>query len=219
MVPKRGYRPVLLWSAETSVETRERNARLFETLREVRQRLARMDEDKLLLCRVAPDKVDERRLFTAGFYRGPSVSKFRPNRIAGVSHRDPSNRCRGGLWRRASCAQEMIKGQPLALGFASGRKAPRGNCEVGVGLGFARAGIDLDGRGVAPRELQGDDGSGITNHRAAHQRAQAFGIGRLARLARGHISEAKFLQGFEDAGFEQRQEVVKFDQIVLHRRR
>ena len=45
------------------------------------------------------------------------------------------------------------------------------------------------------------------------------GIGWLARLARGHIGEAEFLQRLEDAGLQQRQEIVELDQVVLHRRR
>ena len=74
MVAKRGDRGVLLRPAETPVEARERNAGLFETIGEVRERLARMDEDKLLLRRVAPDEVDQRRLFAAGFDRRPSLA-------------------------------------------------------------------------------------------------------------------------------------------------
>ena len=99
MIPKRGDRSVLLRPAETSVETRERNAGLFETGGEVSERLARMDEHKLLLGRIAPDEVDQRRLFAAGFDRRPSFGEFSPNRIAGVSRGNPSDRRRSGARR------------------------------------------------------------------------------------------------------------------------
>ena len=113
----------------------------------------------------------------------------------------------------------MLEGQPFAFAVALRHQAPRGRCEFGVGLGFARAAIDLDGGSVAPRQFEGDDGAGVANHRAAHQPAQALGIGRLARLARGHIGKAEFLQCLENARLQQRQEIVELDQIVLHWRR
>ena len=99
MIPKRGDRSVLLRPAETSVESRKRNAGLFETGGEVSERLARMDEHKLLLCRIAPNEVNQRRLFAAGFDRRPSFGKASPNRIAGVSRRNPSDCRRCGAWR------------------------------------------------------------------------------------------------------------------------
>ena len=58
-----------------------------------------MDEDKLFLGRIAPDEVDQRRLFAAEFDRRPSFGKVSPNRIAGVSRRNPSDRRRCGAWR------------------------------------------------------------------------------------------------------------------------
>ena len=113
----------------------------------------------------------------------------------------------------------MLEGQPFALAVALCHQAPRGRCEIGVGLGFARAAIDLDGGSVAPRQFEGDDGASVANHRAAHQPAQALRIGRLARLAWGHIGKAEFLQCLENARLQQRQEIVELDQIVLHWRR
>ena len=99
MVAKRRDRRVLLQPAETPVENRERNAGLFETLGDMRERLARMDEDQLLLGRVAPNQVDERRLLAAGFDRRPPVGKFSPDWIAGISRRDPCDGPRSGLGR------------------------------------------------------------------------------------------------------------------------
>ena len=49
--------------------------------------------------------------------------------------------------------------------------------------------------------------------------AQSLGIGRLARLARRHVSGAKFLERLEDARLQQGQQIVQLDQVVLHRRR
>ena len=72
---------------------------------------------------------------------------------------------------------------------------------------------------MAARQLQRDDGARVADHRVAHQLAQAFGIGRLARLARRHVGGAKLLQRLEDARLQQRQQVVELDQVVLHRRR
>jgi hypothetical protein len=43
-------------------------------------------------------------------------------------------------------------------------------------------------------------------------------IGRLARLAGGHVGGAKFLEGLEDAGLQQRQKIIELDEIILHRR-
>ena len=99
MMPKCGDRRVLLRPAETSVEPRERNARPFETGGEVSERLARMNEHKLLFGRIAPNEVDQRRLFAAGFDRRPSFGEFSPNRIADVSRSNPSDRRRSGARR------------------------------------------------------------------------------------------------------------------------
>ena len=85
LVPKCGHRGVFLRPAETSVEPRERNAGRFEPAGEVGERFARMDEDELLLGRIAPDEVDERRLLAADLDRRPAVGKFSPNWIAGVA--------------------------------------------------------------------------------------------------------------------------------------
>ena len=81
------------------------------------------------------------------------------------------------------------------------------------------AAIDPDRHGVTARQLQRHDRARVADHRVAHQLAQPLGIGRLARLAGGHVGGAKFLERLEDAGLQQRQQVVELDQIVLHRRR
>ncbi len=66
-------------------------------------------------------------------------------------------------------------------------------------------------------QRQRDHGAGVAHHRAAHQLAQPFRVGRLARLAGDHVSGAKFLQRLEDARLEQSQHVVQLGQVVLHR--
>ena len=47
---------------------------------------------------------------------------------------------------------------------------------------------------MTARQLQRHDRAGVADHGAAHQLAQALGIGRLARLARRHVGGAEFLQ-------------------------
>src|SRR4029077_13622998 len=110
MIPKRGDRSVLLRPAETSVESRKRKAWLFETGGEVSERLARMDENKLLLGRIATNEVDQRGLFAAGFDRRPLFGEFSPNRVAGVSRCNPSERRRSGARRGPGRAQDMLEG-------------------------------------------------------------------------------------------------------------
>ena len=72
---------------------------------------------------------------------------------------------------------------------------------------------------MTARQLQCDDRARVAHHGAAHQFAQALGIGRLVRLAGRHIGGAKLLEGLEDTRFEQREHVVELGEIVLHRRR
>ena len=72
---------------------------------------------------------------------------------------------------------------------------------------------------MTSRQLQRDDGARVAHHGAAHQLTQALRIGRLVRFAGRHIGGAKLLESLEDARFEQREQVVKLGEIVLHRRR
>ena len=69
------------------------------------------------------------------------------------------------------------------------------------------------------RQLKGCHGACVADHGVAHQRAQALGIGRLARLARRHVGGAELLERLEDARLQQRQQIVELGQVVLHRRR
>ena len=136
------------------------------------------------------------------------ASTWRPDKrrtaaaaAAGDDPAAPSRCCRASRFapsaasRRAAAASSLV-GRPLALGA-----------------------IHADRHGVTARQLQRDDGARVAHHGAAHQLAQALGIGRLARLARRHMGGAKLLQCLEDAGLEQRQQVVELGEIVLHRRR
>src|SRR5205085_9657841 len=99
MVPKRGDRCVFLRTAQTPVETRQRNAGFFQTTGKMSKRLARIDENELLFGRVAPDEVKECGLFAAGLDPRPSIGQLSPHRIVAVTRRDPSDRPRSPLWR------------------------------------------------------------------------------------------------------------------------
>ena len=109
----------------------------------------------------------------------------------------------------------MPKRQPI---HPFGRQPPHRSRELAVGYRLDLGAIRADRHGVTARQFQRDDGACVAHHCAAHQLAKALGIGRLARLAGRHVSRAKLLQGPEDAGFEQRQQVVELGEIVLHRR-
>ena len=69
------------------------------------------------------------------------------------------------------------------------------------------------------RQLQGCHGACVTDHGAAHELAQIVDVGRLTRLARQHVGGTELCLRLEDAWFQQRQQIVKLDQVVLHRRR
>ena len=74
-------------------------------------------------------------------------------------------------------------------------------------------------RGVARRQFDIHQRARVPNHHIAHQIAHPVAVRGHTRFAARHIARAKFLFRFEDARFEQRQQIVKFDQRILHRRR
>ena len=86
-----------------------------------------------------------------------------------------------------------------------------------VAGGFGGLGRGAQGGGMAPRQAQSGQGSGVAHHDAAHQIAQTLAVGGFARFAGHHVYRAEFLLGFEDAGLEQGEKVVEFQEAVLHR--
>ena len=124
--------------------------------------------------------------------------------------------CRGR--RRSRGAEQMMQREPVSAA-SLGRQPARRCGQLLVGRPLALRAVHADRHGVTARQLQRHDGARVAHHGVAHQRAQALGIGGLARLAGGHVGSAKFLQRLEDARLEQREHVVELGEIVLHRRR
>ena len=179
------------------------------------ERVAVVDEDEFLLVRIAPQEVDQRRLLAAGADRGDALRQRLPGCIdvaAGEAPHRPGRRGR----RRAGSAEQVLQREPVCtLGRqAAGRG---GKLVVDGPLGFGA--VDPDRRGMPARQFQRDDGARVAHHGAAHQLAQALGIGRLVRLAGRYIGGAELLRRLEDARLEQGEDVVQFGEVVLHRRR
>ena len=176
------------------------------------ERFAVMHEYQLLLARVPPQQVHQRRLLAAGADRGEALCQRVPARIGMAVGQTPHRRC--GRRRGRSCrAQKMLRGEPV---YPFACQPTRRLRELLVGLPLACAPIHAHRHGVTARELQRDYGSRVAHHCAAHELAQALGIGRHVRLARRHMDGAKLLKRLEDAGLEQREYVVKFEEVVLH---
>ena len=128
------------------------------------------------------------------------------------------DRRRRGGGRGARGAEQMVRCQALPTVLPVGDQVSGQSRQFLIGRLLGRGGIDPARRGVPTRQFQRHDRPRIADHRVAHQVAQLVRVGRLARLARGHVSGAKFLLRLEDAGLQQRQQVVELDEIVLHRR-
>ena len=109
----------------------------------------------------------------------------------------------------------MLQRQAM-IAWGGGGFADQG-CERLVTGGFGGFGRGAQGGGMAPRQPQSGQGSGVANHDAAHQVAQTLAVGGFARFAGHHVYRAELLLGFEDAGLEQGEQVVEFQEAVLHR--
>ena len=133
---KLGDRGILVRAAQAAVEARESDAglRASRSARQ-RKRLARVDEDQLLLRRVAPQQIEQRRLLAAGARAPPSArpSAASPDRRGGARRSAPARRGRGG--RRSGGSQQVVQRQPLRAARAVGRKPAHGGRQIGVGLG------------------------------------------------------------------------------------
>ena len=191
MVAKRGDGRVLLRPAQAPVEARERHTPAFARRSATWASVSReWTKTSFFSVRLRPTRSMSAASLPPVVDRRPSVGEFEPKpdrrrfALRSAPARSPQR-----PWARSLPRQEMMQGQPFAPCPTLCRQPPRGRREVGIGLRLPRRAVDLDGRGVAPRQLEGDDGAGVANHRAAHERAQSFGIGRLARLARRHIGE------------------------------
>ena len=185
----------------------------------MRQRLAVVDEHQLLLRRIAPQQIQQRRLLAAGAHRRPPFRQRTPVRCVGVARGKPLHRRRRGRRRRSRGGQQVMQRQPVPPRTAVGGKQARQFGEIAVSVTLAGLSVHPYGRGMAARQPQRHGGTGVADHRVAHQFAQAFGIGRPPRLARRHVGGAEFLERLEDARLQQCQEVVELGQVVLHRRR
>src|SRR5204863_5282744 len=89
VVAEVGDRRILLRSAQAAVETREPRTGSREKAGEAAERLARMNEDELLLFGVAGKQVEQRLLLAAGFDCGPAFGQRAPFRIVGAARREP----------------------------------------------------------------------------------------------------------------------------------
>src|SRR4051812_18235353 len=104
----------------------------------MRERLARMDEDQLLLLRIAPEEVEERHLLAAHTDPAPLFSERLQRPIARVPCGELRNRRGGGPWRGAGSAKEMTQREPLAFAVVSCRQPARGSGKCGIAFRLAR---------------------------------------------------------------------------------
>ena len=210
---------VLVGAGQAAMELRERNAGLRQQRRKPRQRLARLDEDELLLGLVAAEKLDQRGLLGAGAEHGPARGEVAPGGIVRPPSGETFKRgCRCG-GRGPGGGEQVLQHEGVASGRAGGCKPTDGCGECAIGRALRGSALDPDRRGVTARQLERDHRAGVADHRPPHQFAQPLGIGRLARLAGRHIGGAELGQRLEDAGLEQRQEIVQLDEVILHRSR
>src|SRR6266700_4020181 len=80
--------------------------------------------------------------------------------------------------------------------------------------------LDLRMSRPAGRQVQveGDAGAAGADHHLVRQRAQRFGVARLAVVAGDQVLALELLPGAELPGPEQRDEIVQLAQVVLERR-
>ncbi len=205
---------VLVRSAHAAVKAGEGDAVGGQDLRQPVERGAIMRKDKLLLARVAPEEI-QKRDFLAGNIdlsplAGDRLPLWRPAMTLGKAKKRALHRAGRGARR----AQKMAKRRPLATALCS--DATNGVGEIPIGGLFGVAGIHAQGRRVAPRQLKSDHGAGVADHHGAHQLAQTIGARGLSRISARHVGSAELLQRLEDAGLEQREQIVELDHAVLH---
>jgi hypothetical protein len=210
---------ILLRPAQAAVEAREIKSILRQKLGQASKRRARMHEDELLLRRVAPQEIEECCFLGPGADERPALGQCRPGRVVGMARREPRQGTRRGMRRGSGGGQEVLQREAVAGRSALGREPAHRAREVGIGRGLVRRAVHLERERVAARQLEGDDRARVADHRAAHQLAQAPGVGRPARMAGRHIGRAKLLLRLEDARLEQGEQIVELDQVILHGRR
>src|SRR6516165_9875716 len=107
---ERGNGGVLGGAAQGALEARESKAFPCQQVGEVFERLAVVDEDQLLLVRVPPQQVDERRLLAAGADGRPALRQHVPACMAaGEAPYGGGGRGR----RRSGGAEKMLQREPV----------------------------------------------------------------------------------------------------------
>src|SRR5262245_18872769 len=97
MLAKLGDGRVLLRATQAAIETREGHTRLHKATGDVEKRLAGMDEDELLLLRIAANELDKGSLLATFPDCSPALGEPAPSRIGTVPLRDPcQGACSGG---------------------------------------------------------------------------------------------------------------------------
>ena len=112
------------------MELRERNAGLRQQRRKTRQRLARLDENQLLLGLVAAEKLDQGGLLGTGTERGPARGEVAPGGIVWPPPRETLERgCRCG-GRGPGGGEQVLQREAATPGRAGGCKPADGGGEA-----------------------------------------------------------------------------------------
>ena len=88
--------------------------------------------------------------------------------------------------------------------------------QSGVKLRLIRFGTENKSLGVTPRQIDVYKASGIAHHHFAKQGTQVMPVERIPRSAAPDVGFPEDFFGFEMPRFQQRQQIIEFQKVVLN---